>query len=36
VLHRLGRASEGDAEIAVARRIDPRIDAVYARYGIKP
>jgi len=36
VLHRLGRGSEGDAEIAVARRIDPRIDAVYARYGIKP
>lgn len=36
VLHRLGRASDGDKDIAIARRINPRIDADYARFGIKP
>ncbi|MCI4589616.1 DUF3857 domain-containing protein [Sphingobium sp. BYY-5] len=36
VLHRLGRAADGDVDLAVARRIDPRIDATYARFGIKP
>lgn len=36
VLRRLGRMSEGDVEIAAARRLDPRIDALYGRFGIKP
>jgi tetratricopeptide (TPR) repeat protein len=36
VLARLGRAQESSAEIAVARRINPGVDALYTRVGIKP
>ena len=35
-LHKLGRGGEGDKDIAKARRLNPRIDADYARFGIKP
>ena len=36
ILARLDRKSESAAELAIARRIQPRIDQIYARYGIKP
>ena len=36
VLKRLGRNSDGDAELVIARRIDPHIPATYARFGITP
>ncbi|HWE45165.1 MAG TPA: DUF3857 domain-containing protein [Caulobacteraceae bacterium] len=36
VLHRLGRAKEGDDEIAAGEKLDPSIAASYARYGIAP
>jgi tetratricopeptide (TPR) repeat protein/transglutaminase-like putative cysteine protease len=36
VLHRTGKIAEGDRELALARLIDPQVDADYARWGIKP
>ncbi|MBO9574305.1 MAG: DUF3857 domain-containing protein [Sphingobium sp.] len=36
VLTALNRKSEAQADLAIARRIRPRIDVAYARYGIKP
>jgi tetratricopeptide (TPR) repeat protein/transglutaminase-like putative cysteine protease len=34
VLARLGRASEGARDLVIARRLDPQIDRMFARYGI--
>jgi tetratricopeptide (TPR) repeat protein len=36
VLARMDRKSESDADLEAARRLKPRIDQEYARYGIKP
>jgi tetratricopeptide (TPR) repeat protein len=36
VLHKLGRQGEGDADVALARRLEPRIDTSYARFGLRP
>ena len=36
VLNRLGRLDEGATDLAIARKVEPRVDAIYARYGIKP
>ncbi|MCW2366787.1 tetratricopeptide (TPR) repeat protein [Sphingobium sp. B7D2B] len=36
VLARMDRGAEGQADLAIARRIKPRIDADYARFGIAP
>ncbi|TCM22428.1 tetratricopeptide repeat protein [Novosphingobium sp. PhB165] len=36
VLARLGRAAESRDEIAVARRLDPGVDTLYTKLGIKP
>ena len=36
VLARLGRKPEGEKDLAIARRIDPDIGALYERVGIKP
>ncbi|QDK33108.1 DUF3857 domain-containing protein [Sphingomonas sp. IC081] len=36
VLAHLGRASESKSEIALARRLDPGVDALYTKLGIKP
>lgn len=36
VLNRLSRPEQAAVELAVARRLTPRIDATYSRYGIKP
>jgi tetratricopeptide (TPR) repeat protein len=36
VLNRLSRPEQAMADLAIARRLDPRIDATYGRYGIKP
>jgi len=36
VLARIDRRTESAADLAIARRLDPRIDDQYARYGIRP
>ncbi|WP_395333949.1 tetratricopeptide repeat protein [Novosphingobium sp. BL-8H] len=36
VLAHLGRAAESKTEIAVARRLDPGVDVLYTKLGIKP
>ncbi|MEE4451205.1 DUF3857 domain-containing protein [Novosphingobium resinovorum] len=36
VLAKLGRAQESGAELAVARTIDPAVDALYTKLGIRP
>ena len=36
VLARMNRGAEGQTDLAIARRIKPRIDADYARFGIAP
>jgi len=36
VLARLDRRSESQADLAIARRLEPRIDDEYGRFGIKP
>lgn len=36
ILVRMDRASDGAADLAIARRIRPQIDQEYARYGIVP
>lgn len=34
LLARLGRAAEGARDLAIARRLDPQVDRMFARYGI--
>jgi len=36
VLNRLGRQAEGAVDLGIARRMDPNIDRVYARYNVIP
>jgi len=36
VLARLDRRAESQADLAIARRLEPRIDVEYGRFGIKP
>ncbi len=35
VLGRVGRAADGARDLAIARRLDPQIDTMFARFGIK-
>jgi transglutaminase-like putative cysteine protease/tetratricopeptide (TPR) repeat protein len=36
VLNRLKREAQGKRDLAVARRLEPSVDRIYARYGVKP
>lgn len=36
VLNRLGKTQEAAFDLAIARQLEPRIDAQYGRFGIKP